>query len=98
MGLSDGGMQDTAGFLASLTHLVVVPRQGGSRTEMQRPARRRLEEADVRLVAKMDLRASDESGTGRWNRAPELVVVSLYHQRALGGSRLEDAARPRRKR
>jgi hypothetical protein len=98
MVLSDEGKQDIAGFVASLMHLVVVPRQDEGRTETRHPARRRLGEEDVHLGDTMHLRALDEDEISRWNRGPKLMLANLYLRRALGDSRLEGAARPKRKR
>jgi hypothetical protein len=65
MVLFDEGKQDIAGFLASRTHLAVVPRQDEGRMEMQHPARKRLSTGDVHLVVKRHLTALGEDGTSQ---------------------------------
>lgn len=63
MVLFDKGKQEIAGFLAFQTHLVVVPRLGEGRMEMQHPARKRLSTEDVHLVVERHLTALGEDGT-----------------------------------
>ena len=98
--LSDEGKLGTPAVLAFLMHLIVVPRQDEGRMETQRPARRRLAEADARLdlVMQKHWKALGEDGTSQWCKVLELVLVNLYQRRVRGDFPLEGAVTPMHKR
>src|SRR5690242_20196606 len=95
---SDEGKQGTAAFLASLMHLVAVPRPGEGRTEMQHPARKRLAGEDVHPEMKMHQRTLGEGEIGRWCRVLEQQNRYLCQQNPREGSQPVGEVRPRRKR
>lgn len=98
MELSDEGKLDIPAVLACQMHPAVVPRQDGGRMERRHPAKRRLAEADFHLVVQRHQKALGEGGTSQLCRALELVILNLCQKRVPGGSLLEGAVTPLRKR
>lgn len=98
MVLSGAEKLGTADSLACLRRLVAVPKQAEDQKEMQRLAKKHPARADVHFVVMTDLKVLDEGGTGRLNKALELMPLNLCQRRAPESSLLEGATIPMHKR